>query len=220
MDYLAGLVAIALGLSLLFFGFNLWLSLLPVIGFFVGFVSGTALVSWLLGDGFLANVLGIGAGVVVAVAFAVLAIVWWWAGVIVAIGGLGFSIGFGVLPWIGLNVTFLSVLIGLAVGAAFALLAIVLRLPRALVIVSTSLWGAAGVLAGIMLFLGIIDAADLGFGAVNEVLSESLLWSIAWIILAFVGMAEQTVTTEAVSLVPDDAGAPPMAPRPPAAPAG
>lgn len=206
MDILAGLVAIALGLALLFFGFRVWLTLLPVLGLFVGFVSGTTFVSWLFGDGFLANIVGVVAGIIVAMGSAALAIIWWWAGVIVSIGGLGFAIGYGILPALGMNVTVLPVLIGLAIGAAFALLAIVLRLPRALVIVATSLWGAGAVLAGVMLFLGIISVEELGYGALDQVLSESSFWTLSWIVLAFVGIAEQTVTTEPVSLVPKDAG--------------
>lgn len=206
MDIVAGLIAIALGLALLFFGFRLWLTLLPVIGGFVGFLTGTTFVSWLFGDAFLANLVGILAGIVLALVFAALAIIWWWAGVIVSIGGLGFAIGYGILPALGMDITVLPVLIGLAVGGAFALLAIVLRVPRALVIVATSVWGAAAVLAGIMLLLDIVDVAEIGYGAVDQVTSESIFWTVAWIVLAFVGIAEQSVTTEPASIVPDDAG--------------
>lgn len=206
MDILAGLIAIALGLALLFFGFRLWLTLLPVMGGFVGFLSGTTFVSWLFGDAFLANLVGIIAGIVLALGFAALAIIWWWAGVVISIGGLGFAIGYGILPALGMDVTLLPTLIGLAVGGAFALLAIVLRVPRALVIVATSVWGAAAVLVGVMLLLGIVDVSEIGYGAVDQVASESAFWTMAWIVLAFVGIAEQSVTTEPTSLVPDDAG--------------
>lgn len=206
MEILAGLLTIALGLILLLLGFRTWLRLLPVIGLLVGFVGGTTFVSWMFGDGFLANAFGIVVGVVVAVAFAALAIVWWWAGVVVSIGGLGFGIGYGLLPAIGVSVAVLPVLVGLAVGATFALLAVVLRLPRALVVVSTSLWGAGAVLAGIMVLLGIVRVEDLGYGALDQVLGESLLWTLVWIALAAAGIWMQTVTTEPVSLVPDDAG--------------
>jgi hypothetical protein len=218
MELLVALIAIGIGALALFAGYRLWLTLLPIFGFFVGFVAGTQLVSVLLGDGFLQNVLGIVAGIALAIGFAVLAIVWWWAGVVVSIGGFGFAVGYGILPALGIEPGIVSVLLGLAVATLFAVAAIVLRLPRALVIVATSLWGAGAVLAGILLILGQIDVADLGYGAVDQVLSESTLWLIGWIVLAVVGMVEQAVTTEEVMLIPDDRPAVAAAPEPPQAP--
>ena len=40
MDLLAALILIAIGAAALFVGFKLWLVLLPIFGFFVGFVVG------------------------------------------------------------------------------------------------------------------------------------------------------------------------------------
>src|SRR6187402_3995229 len=70
MDLLAALILIAVGAAALFVGFKLWLVLLPIFGFFVGFVVGAELISTWLGDGFLQNVLGIVVGAVTAVIFA------------------------------------------------------------------------------------------------------------------------------------------------------
>lgn len=204
MDLLVALIAIGIGALALFVGYRLWLNLLPVFGFFVGFVAGTQLVSVLLGEGFLQNVLGIVVGVVLAIAFAVLAIVWWWAGVIVSIGGFGFAVGYGIMPALGFDPGIISVLIGLAVAVLFAIAAVVLRLPRALVIVATSLWGAGAVLGGILVILGQVEVSELGYGAIDQVLTESTLWFIGWIVLAVVGMVEQVVTTEEVMLVPGE----------------
>ena len=76
MDLLAAIILIAVGAAALFVGFRLWLILLPIFGFFVGFVVGAELISTWLGDGFLQNVLGIVVGAVTAVIFAFLAIFW------------------------------------------------------------------------------------------------------------------------------------------------
>jgi hypothetical protein len=177
MDLLAAIILIAVGAAALFVGFRLWLILLPIFGFFVGFVVGAELISTWLGDGFLQNVLGIVVGAVTAVIFAFLAIFWWWAGVVLVLAGFGFVVA-----------------------------AVVLRLPRALVIVASSLWGSGAVLAGVLVILNRIDVEELGFGAVNQAIGESFFWFIAWLALAVVGMAAQAFTSDPVSLVPDDAG--------------
>ena len=206
MDLLAAIILIAVGAAALFVGFRLWLILLPIFGFFVGFVVGAELISTWLGDGFLQNVLGIVVGAVVAVLFAFLAIFWWWAGVVLVLAGFGFAIGYGLLPAIGMDAEVLSWVIGLTIAAIFVVAAVVLRLPRALVIVASSLWGSGAVLAGVLVILNRIDVEELGFGAVNQAIGESFFWFIAWLALAVVGMAAQASTSDPISLVPDDAG--------------
>src|SRR6187455_832342 len=167
MDLLAAIILIAVGAAALFVGFRLWLILLPIFGFFVGFVVGAELIStWL----------GIVVGAVTAVIFAFLAIFWWWAGVVLVLAGFGFAIGYGLLPAIGMDAEVLSWVIGLTIAAIFVVAAVVLRLPRALVIVASSLWGSGAVLAGVLVILNRIDVEELGFGAVNQVIGESLFW--------------------------------------------
>src|SRR6187401_639342 len=153
MDLLAALILIAIGAAALFVGFKLWLVLLPIFGIVVG--------------------------AAVAVVFAFLAIFWWWLGVILVIAGFGFAIGYGLLPAIGLDADVLSWVIGLTVAAIFVVAAVVLRMPRALVIVVTSLWGSGAVLARVLVILNQIDVEDLGFGAINQVISESFFWFMA-----------------------------------------
>ncbi|HEX5040157.1 MAG TPA: DUF4203 domain-containing protein [Candidatus Limnocylindria bacterium] len=207
MDLLIALILIAVGAAALFAGFKLWLVLLPIFGLVVGFVAGTEIVSTLLGSGFLQNVIGIVVGAVVAVLFAVLALFWWWAAVVLVIAGFGFAIGYGLLPAIGMeNAEVLSWVIGLTIAAIFAVAAVVLRLPRALVIVATSLWGSGAVLAGALVILNQVEVENLGYGAVDQVIGQSFFWFVAWLVLAVVGMAAQAFTSDPISLVPEDAG--------------
>ena len=207
MDLLVALILIAVGAVALFAGFKLWLVLLPIFGFVTGFVVGAELMATWLGDGFLVNVLGIVVGAIVAVLFAVLALFWWWAAVILVLAGFGFAIGYGLLPAIGMqNAEVLSWVIGLTIAAIFAVAAVVLRLPRALVIVATSLWGSGAVLAGVLVILNQVDVENLGYGAVDQVIGQSFFWFAAWLVLAVVGMAAQAFTSDPISVVPEDAG--------------
>ena len=107
--------------------------LLPLLGFFVGLIVGAQVVASIFGEGFLASVIGIVAGLVVGLLFGALAYVWWWLGVILVFAGMGYALGVSILPAFGLDLGFVSVLIGLAVAAVFAFGAIVLRMPKLIV---------------------------------------------------------------------------------------
>lgn len=206
MDILAALLLFALGAAVLLLGWRLFLTLLPIIGLVFGFFVGAQFIAEIFNEGFLVSVLGIVVGVITAIAFAILAIFWWWAGVVIAIGVMGFAIGYGILPLFNLDLDFISWVIGLIVGIIFAFGAIVLRVPRALVIVVTSLWGAGGALAGVLVLLNIIEPETVGYGGVSAVVAESFFWTVVWLVVAGVGMAAQLVTTENMMIVPDDAG--------------
>jgi hypothetical protein len=208
VDLLPAFFALALGLAVLFLGFRLFLTLLPIMGFFVGLVAGAQFINYLIdGTGFLQSVLAIVVGLITGVGFAILAVIWWWVGVVIAIGGIGFALGFGILPLFGLDADVLSFIIGLAVAVLFVIAAVVLRLPRALVVAVTALWGSAAVLAGIMVLLNIVEPETLGFGGLYSVMSDSIFWTIAWIVLALVGMAAQIMMSEDIPLVPEDSAA-------------
>ena len=130
------------GLLALLFGYRIFKLLLPLLGFFVGLIVGAQVVASIFGEGFLASVIGIVAGLVVGLLFGALAYVWWWPGVILVFAGMGYALGVSILPALGLDLDFVSVLIGLAVAAVFALGAIVLRMPKLIVIAVTALWGS------------------------------------------------------------------------------
>ncbi len=203
MDLFVALIVIGLGALALFVGFRLFVVLLPIWGFFVGFALGASLMANWLGEGFLGSVLAIVVGAVVAIGFALIAYLWWWAGVVIAIGAFGFAIGYAILPAIGLdNAEFLSFLLGLAGAVAFGLAAVVLRLPRLLVIVVTSLWGAGAVIGGVMIFLNMIEVEQLGRGVVDRAVSDSFFWLIAYVALAVVGMVAQLTTSDEIVLGP------------------
>lgn len=202
MDILVALVAIGLGLVALFFGFRFFLLFLPVWGALVGFLIGASFIAWLLGEGFLSSILGLVVGVIVAIAGALISWFWWWFGVVLAVGGFGFAIGYGILPALGLDVGVLNVLVGLAIGVVFAVAAVVLRMPRFFVVVATSLWGSGAVLAGVLIFLNEVEPEALGYGAVDAVVATSLLWLVVYLALAIVGMVAQITTSEDVILAP------------------
>jgi hypothetical protein len=187
---LLGLIALAVGAAFTFYGFKFFLVLLPLWAFIVGFAAGAQALSTLFGDGFLATVSGWVVGFILGAVFAVISYLWYWAAIVLLGGGLGYTIGVGLMGWLGIH-GFLAVVVGVLVGAVFAVGTILLKAPRILVVVFTSLGGAATVVGGALLIIGRIPVSGFGDGVLAAVLEDSLIWFVAWIVIAALGVVYQ-----------------------------
>ena len=196
MDVFVALVAVAVGALVCFFGYRIFRLLLPFLGFFVGLIVGAQVVASIFGEGFLASVFGIVAGLVVGLLFGALAYLWWWLGVILVFAGMGYALGAAIFPAIGIDVGIFNFVLGLAAAAVFAIIAIVLRMPKLIVIAVTGLWGSGAIIAGWLVFTNELQPDQLGFGAVDAVVSTSAFWLIVFFAVAVVGMAFQIATTQ------------------------
>jgi hypothetical protein len=213
MDLFAGLFVAGIGLLALLVGYRLFLLLLPLWGFVVGFAVGARLVSLVFDQGFLGDILGIGVGVAVAILFAGLAYLFWSIGVVIALAGAGFVIGYAILPALGLDLDIIAVLLGLAAAAIVAVAAILLRLPRLLIVFVTSVWGAGAVMAGAFVILQRMSTEQLGNGGLDEVLHDSPIWIPVWLVIAAAGVIFQLRQADDFVLAPptpmDDVPNPP-----------
>ena len=118
---------------------------------------------------------------------------------------MGYSLGAAIFPAIGIeNVGILNFVLGLAAAAVFAIIAIVLRMPKLIVVAVTGLWGSGAVIAGWMIFTNQLEPDQLGFGAVDAVVSESVFWLIVFFAVAVVGMAFQLATTQEYEVMWDE----------------
>jgi hypothetical protein len=192
-----GLLAILVGLAFVFSGFRLFLILLPVWGFFVGWFFGAQLVSVIFGTGFLADVTGIVVGFVCALIFAVASYLWYWLAVTLLGGTVGYAVGIGLVGFLGISNNFINVSVGILFGIVFALAAIWLHLPKYLAIAFTSVGGAFAAVAGLAILFGKLDTATLGhtgatIGAIKDL---NWLWLAAAIILTVIGIWYQTRST-------------------------
>jgi hypothetical protein len=205
---LLGLLAIAIGLAFCFYGFRVFLILLPIWGFFAGFLLGAQGVTALFGDAFLATVSGWVVGFLLGLLFAVLSYLYYWVAVILLGGALGYQLTIGLFEWLNLNaegwIAFISALI---VGAIFAVGFFLLHMPAVLVIVATALSGAAATIAGVIVGLGLVPYQSLNFGIFGVYTAHDLsfIWAIAAIVLAVAGAIYQTrtVATLAAAITQD-----------------
>lgn len=194
--FFIGIVGLVLGAAFAFGGFRWFMLLLPIWGLFAGFTAGADAVSVLLGEGFLASVLGIGVGIVLALVFALLSWFYWWGAVVVVAGWLGYEAMHWLLVVIGFNPGGFGVfLISLAAGAVVAIVALAVNAPKLVAITITGLAGAGWMTAGIALLPGIIKPADLANGPIAAIYTQGWLWIVVWGVIAGAGIIEQLMTS-------------------------
>jgi hypothetical protein len=194
---LVGLFALAVGLAFAFYGFRVFLVLLPIWGFFAGFLLGANVMTSIFGDGFLVEVTSWVVGFGVGLLFAVLSYLYYWVAVVLLGGALGYQLTYGAFQWIGFDADGIIIfLLALVVGAVFAIAFFVLRMPAVLVIVASALSGAGASIAGVIVALGLVPVEALNFGifGVYQVHDLGVVWVIAAIALAFAGAIYQTRT--------------------------
>ena len=191
MQLLMAILAVVIGLAFCFGGWRFFLLLLPIWGFVVGFGLGTEAMRALFGDGTFATVTSWIVGFVIAVAFAILSYLYYYAAIAILAGLVGYAIGASAWGIIGNEQGVIAFVIGLVVGVVFAIGVLALNVPRYLVIVLTGLGGAATVIAGWFLLIGKVPADNVTWWQVGKLISDSWFYLIIWGLLAAAGIVAQ-----------------------------
>jgi hypothetical protein len=195
MDFqalLVGIIAIALGAAMMLLGYRLALILLPIWGFFAGFIFGAQMLQEFFGDGFLATTASWVVGVILGGVFAVLSYLFWYVAVVILFASVGYWLGWGFMTLIGFSETGLvAIAIGLLLGAIFAVAAFVTGVPLAALVVITAIAGAHALIAGILVLIGEVVVADLGSGVANAIIATNVGWWILALGLAVVSIIVQ-----------------------------
>lgn len=199
---LLGALAVGIGLALAFWGFRVFLILLPIWGFFAGFLLGANGVEYIFGDAFLATATGWVVGFLLGLLFAVLAYLYYFVAIILLGGALGYQLTIGLLQWIGFDADgIIAFILAIAGGAIFAVGFFLLRMPAVLVIVVTAIIGAGATIAGVAVGLGLLPYQELSGGIFGIHAASDVGWLgiIAAIALAFAGAIYQTRTVADMS---------------------
>ncbi len=198
MDFqalLVGIVAIAMGAAFMTLGYRLALILLPIWGFFAGFLFGAQVLQDFFGDGFLATTASWIVGAIIGLLFAVLSYLFWYVAVVIVFASVGYWLGWGFMTLIGFSDTgFVAFAIGLLLGAVFAVAAFVTGVPLAALVVITAVGGAHVLIAGVLVIFGSIAVADLGDGVVRAIILENVGWWLAALGLAVLSIVFQLKT--------------------------
>ncbi|WP_076259503.1 DUF4203 domain-containing protein [Intrasporangium flavum] len=191
-DIVLGLFAIVAGGFMLFAGQLVLRLILPIWGFFAGFAFGAGLFAELADEHFLGTVLGWVSGFVCALVFALLAYLYFAVAVVIAMAAFGFAIGSGLVVALGISWNWVAVLVGIVVGAALGLVAVVANLPMIVLAVVSALAGAVSVVAGLMLLVGTINSADFTRGDFSQAVHAGWGWYLTLVVLAVIGIVAQT----------------------------
>lgn len=190
-DFFLGVLAILAGLVFCFSGY-LWLRIvLPVWGAFVGFAFGAGLVAGLGGDRFLGEVLGWVVGLAFALLFAALAYAYFAFAVVIAMTSVGFAIGAGLVVALGVDWSWVAVIVGVLVGAVVCVASILVNLPAVVLTTVSAIGGAIAVVAGLMLVTGAMESADFTRDAFADQVHDDWWWYVVFVTLAVVGTISQ-----------------------------
>lgn len=196
------LLALFLGASLCFAGYRLFVILLPVWSFFVGFLVTAQVIQELFGGGFLATAGSWVFGFVVGGLCALAACFFFYAAVAVLAASAGYELGVGILSGLGVSAGFVLFLGGLVVAAVVTAVVILLDLPKVFIVVLTAEAGASLILTGILLALGRVSLEALQWSLVGDFIRASWLWSLVFLVVGAAGVAMQLFFPEEYTLTP------------------
>lgn len=185
------LMLLAFGAALCAAGFRLFVILLPVFGFFAGFLVTAQAIQELFGGGFLATTSSWVFGFFVGLIFAVVAYLFYYGAIVILAGTAGYELGVGLIAGLGVASGLLQFIVGFVVALAFAVGVVVFNLPRILIIVLTSLLGAGMILSGILVGLGRIPLVSLQYGFFGDFVHLSWFWTLVFLVIAGAGIAAQ-----------------------------
>ena len=195
-DVIFALLVILAGALFCFFGYLAFRIIIPIWGAVVGFSLGAGLIAAATDEGFLRTGLAWIVALGLALLFALLAYLFYWVAVVIAMGSIGFTLGAAAMGALGVTWSWLVVLVGIVVGVLLAVVAIVSDLPMILLVVLSALAGASAVTAGIMVLTGAIGTEEFTDSAVTARADDDWWWYVVYIGVALVGVLYQARSME------------------------
>ncbi|WP_156253668.1 DUF4203 domain-containing protein [Pseudactinotalea terrae] len=189
-ELVVGIIAVLIGLIVCLRGYVALRIIISLLGAWMGFIFGGALVASVTGEGFLATTFTWVGAIVGALLLGLLAYAFYQVAVLLGMGALGFTIATAVLAALGVDNRALIWIVAGAAALLAIVLAIVTDLPAGILIVLTALAGANIAVTGLLVLLGQLDVADLEAGYVPD--GGVPLWAgIVALVLAILGIVVQ-----------------------------
>ena len=193
-------LALLIGTAIAFNGYRWFIVLLPIFGFVFGFGLGAQTMQAIFGQGLFATPTSWVVGLFVGVIFAVLSYFFYAFGIAVFAGSIGYGLGVSLMQAIGLDLTIITWLVGIVVGAGMIFVVFKFNIQKYFIIVSTALTGTTLILTSLLFPLGTLAFPQLVKLAFIGVLMQSFFWMIVFIALWAGGIYTQIVTTRTFEL--------------------
>lgn len=185
-------IALLFATALIFGGYRFFLFLLPIWGFFGGFVLGSSAIEALFNTGLFATVTGWVVGFVVGAIFALASYFFYLAAVAVAAGMLGYMLGVGIMDLFGLNgLAFITFIVAIVLAAAVVVVTFRFNLQKYVIIAATAIGGAGLVVGTILLGVGGVSLIQLAESPVRLLWQTSPFMAIVFVFLAAAGIVVQ-----------------------------
>jgi hypothetical protein len=195
MRLIMALLSLGIGAALVLMGYRFARALLPLMGFVLGLSFGGAIIADLAGTVFLGTALGIFVGIISGLILGVLAYFYYYMAVAIAAVSLGYWAGSSLILLLGFSPGFLSALAGVGLGALVGVLAVIVNLPRYVLITVTSLAGAVTAVGGTLLLFHKIPLDAYSYTTTKIALSNSFFWTVITLVLFGMGILVQLATT-------------------------
>jgi hypothetical protein len=192
MQFVLAILAVLIGAAFCFGGWRFFLLLLPFWGLLTGFNIGTEATRALIGDGTFATLTSWAIGIIFALVFAVLCYLYWYAAIALLGGTVGYILGASAWGLIGNEQGVIAFVIGIVVGAVFALATLFLNVPKYLVVALTAIGGAAMIVAGWFILTGQIPTDDITWTTIGAQIKDSFIWLVVWAVIAVAGFLAQS----------------------------
>ena len=184
-------IALLFGTAVVFAGYRFFLVLLPIWGFFAGFVLGAQTIDYIFNTGLFATVTGWVVGFFVGLLFAVLSYLFYF----IAVGIISFSLGYGLtigfLAWLGLDAGFLIWLIAVVVGVVVAYVVYRFNIQKYAIIVATAVGGTGVIIYTLLALFDSTLAVALLENPVRLAIENSFWWLLFFLVVAGLGIVFQ-----------------------------
>jgi hypothetical protein len=188
---IVGLLAIGIGLAWAFYGLKLFTILLPLWAFFFGLVAGAGWSQDVFGQGFFSTVLSWGIGLIFGLVLAAISFFWYYAAIVILGGAVGYFLGIGFFEWLGLGTGVIAIVVGLILGALFAIGTFLLAVPVLLVMVFSAFSGAAAIVNGVLILFGQVKLESIDVGIFGSLLHQGVVGTIAMIVIGAAALLYQ-----------------------------
>lgn len=188
---IVALLALLIGNAFCFGGYKWFKVLLPLLGLIIGFLIGAEWVAGIYGLTFLSAMPVLAAGIIVGLFLAIASYLFFDFAIILLVAILGYSAGAGILIHTSLGTGPIPSIAGWIAAVAAALLAVRLHLPKNAIIVLTALFGAAAIVNGLLLLMGLISLERFGYGIFDPISHYSNELALLVLALAAVGFIVQ-----------------------------
>lgn len=185
------LFGLILGVLVVFNGYTIFRSLLPIMAAVFGFFLGLQTMFFIFGVGYLTTIASPIVGVIFAVVFAAFSYLFYRFAIAVLAGSLGYGIGVGLIQWIGIGPGIVTWIIGIVLGAILIYLTFKFRLEKYVILVETSLVGAAVILTTLLSGMGTTTVLSILENPIQELTQYSPLWAILFLFIAAAGIVVQ-----------------------------